>query len=109
MKPWIGLHIFFVLAVQFAPTLHDAFPHEENESSCAHSTGTEHFEKAEDVHPSSPCYFCVHAGNPVAPLIPIGHLPEAPVLLRTPIVPGENLLDEPLFLPTASRGPPSGL
>lgn len=109
MRKLIALHVFFVLAVQFAPTIHNAFPHHEEESSCAHPGRSLHLEKDERDSNASPCLFCAHHGSRSAAPISFARLVEEHVSLRTPSLPEACLPDGIALLVPDSRGPPAGL
>jgi hypothetical protein len=107
MKKWTALHILFVLGVQFAPTIHNSFPHDEDKSSCTHPFNSVHLEKDESDRDAAPCFFCVHLGSRSAPLIPLFQLVDVQVLTRVSPLPEVSVPDGLSLLLPASRGPPS--
>jgi hypothetical protein len=109
VKKWIALHVLFVLVAQFAPTIHNAFPHHDEESSCAHPGRSLHLEKDERDSNASPCFFCAHHGGRSAVPISFVRLVEERVSLRIPPIPETRLPDGLALLIPESRGPPVGL
>jgi hypothetical protein len=109
MKRWIVLHLLLVLTAQFAPTIHHAFPHEDEQSSCSHPGVPLHVEKSESESGASTCIFCVHHGSRSAPAVEFVRLPAEQISVRMAADP-ETVLPESLaLLIPDSRGPPAGL